>query len=485
MFAVPLQVSPASSSGHAAAISVQNLLDLGADTVLRSRDSCDIRVPKHYVAKFSPALGALIQGASNSTIPTKAEAPLPTVQLPESGATLISLLSFIIPIFPALPPTSAIEATMELLSAAQKYEMNSVLAHIRLCLAQQDPYFIHTDNAFRAYSLAQKYGLRQEAVKAARLTFKFPLALHDLVGRVDIMPGAHLHELWTFHERAQDYIAGGLVDFRNSSASSMLKGLECISCHFSDIPRWVDLYLSRTVVHPSHHDFVRFQKNWARHVRDCECILPEIVGTIWTAINTVVRDNMDKVSIVDSASPVKSIRILHQAEQALSVIGGETDSGIHIGSPTTPLSLSERVDVSQADVIVRSSDHVDFRVHKSILASSSPVFNDMFSLPKPSSNEAVDGLPIVQLSEDAELVRGLLTALYPIPSEMPASYDRILALLAAAQKYDMDTVQLSIRAEISHRQLHVTQAFRTYAIASRWKLIPEMEMAARLSTHDV
>ncbi len=186
MSAVPLHVSTASSSGDV--VSVQNLLDsLGPDTVLRSSDYYEVRVPKLYIAKFFPVLGALIQDASNPTIPANAEAPLPAVQLPESGATLISLLSFIFPLPPTLPPTSAIEATMELLSAAQKYEMSSVLSHIRLCLAQRDPPFIHKDNAFRAYSLAQKYGLRQEAVNAAQLTLKFLLTFGDLEGRLDIV----------------------------------------------------------------------------------------------------------------------------------------------------------------------------------------------------------------------------------------------------------------------------------------------------------
>ena len=67
---------------------------------------------------------------------------------------------------------------------------------------------------------------------------------------------------------------------------------------------------------------------------------------------------------------------------------------------------------------------------------------------------------------------------------MPASYDRILALLAAAQKYDMGTIQSLFRAEVSRRKLsnlNGTQVFRAYAIASSSKLIPEMDMAARLS----
>jgi hypothetical protein len=77
--------------------------------------------------------------------------------------------------------------------------------------------------------------------------------------------------------------------------------------------------------------------------------------------------------------------------------------------------------------------------------------------------------------------------LYPIPSELPASYDRVLALLAAAYKYDMDAVQSSIRAEVAAHGPSPTedgaqaQAFRAYAIASSNGLTPEAEMAARLT----
>lgn len=181
---------------------------------------------------------------------------------------------------------------------------------------------------------------------------------------------------------------------------------------------------------------------------------------------------------------MKLTRNLQQAEISLYILWEGMHSRVHIGSPTTPLSLPEFGNVSQADDIVRSSDHVDFRVHKSILACSSPVFNDMFSLPQPFNHEPVDGLPMVQLTEDAEILRALITTLYPIPSELPTSYDGILALLAAAQKYDMGAVQSSIRAEVSRRKLSTlsgTQVFRTYAIASSWGLIPEMNMAARHS----
>jgi hypothetical protein len=175
---------------------------------------------------------------------------------------------------------------------------------------------------------------------------------------------------------------------------------------------------------------------------------------------------------------------LPQAESELLILGTETSPRSHTGPPAASVPLPDCLDLSQADVIVRASDLTTFPVHKSVLASSSWVFRDMFTLPWPPNNETVTGLPVVDISEDAELVRSLITILYPIPSDIPASYDRILALLATAQKYDMGAVQSSIRAEVTRRPppaLNGTEAFCRYAIASRSRLTPEMDMAARLT----
>lgn len=136
--------------------------------------------------------------------------------------------------------------------------------------------------------------------------------------------------------------------------------------------------------------------------------------------------------------------------------------------------------MSEADLIIRSSDFVEFRVHKSILACSSQVFKDMFSLPQPSS-EIVNELPVLHMSEDAELVRALITMLYPIPSEIPVSYDRVLSLLAASHKYDMPADQSSIRSEVNYRKLTAgtgEQAFRAHAIHG---LAAETNIAAHLT----
>ena len=133
-----------------------------------------------------------------------------------------------------------------------------------------------------------------------------------------------------------------------------------------------------------------------------------------------------------------------------------------------------------ADIVLRSSDLVDFRIHRSVLVASSPFFRDMLSLPQPQNDAASEALPVVHLSEDAETLNSLVSMLYPVAPEIPPCGDDILALLAAATKYDMDAVQSFIRAEVSRKKLpFATEAFRMYAVAYSKRLEPEMATAAR------
>jgi hypothetical protein len=97
-------------------------------------------------------------------------------------------------------------------------------------------------------------------------------------------------------------------------------------------------------------------------------------------------------------------------------------------------SPPETFDLPDADLIIRSSDLVDFRVHKSVLALTSPFFKDLLSLPQPSDSESVDGLPVVQLSEGSELVNTLVSMLYPVPTVKPNSYRKVMYLFATCQQ---------------------------------------------------
>jgi len=89
---------------------------------------------------------------------------------------------------------------------------------------------------------------------------------------------------------------------------------------------------------------------------------------------------------------------------------------------------------------------------------------------------------MVQFSEDSELLNSLFSMLYPLQPVIPNSYDKVLDLLAACQKYEMTSVQLAIRGKVNCGEFPApkgTDAFAAYAIASSIGLIPEMEKAAR------
>jgi len=156
-------------------------------------------------------------------------------------------------------------------------------------------------------------------------------------------------------------------------------------------------------------------------------------------------------------------------------------------SPTSSqkaLPLPDHLDMADGDIIIQSCDFINFRVHKLVLSLSSPFFRDMFSLPQPSNQEVVNGLPVVRLSEEAEVLNCLLTMLYPIPSMIPNSYDKTLVLLTASQKYDMDGIQSRIRADVQGKKLPMptgAATFRAYAIANTGGLSLEKKTLARLT----
>jgi hypothetical protein len=77
----------------------------GADIVLRSQDSYHLLVPKIYIVNSSLVLGELIRRALDFPGDANAKASLPVVQLPEKGEIIHSLLTFIFPVTPLVPPT--------------------------------------------------------------------------------------------------------------------------------------------------------------------------------------------------------------------------------------------------------------------------------------------------------------------------------------------------------------------------------------------
>ena len=321
----PLEPRTPSSLSEASFTENEQLFDYpDADIILRSSDSCDFRVLKSFIVKSSPILDKLIQTSSDlpaAAVSTGTDIPLPIVRMPESGAILQNLLSFILPVPPVLPP--GVEETMELLSVAQKYEMSHILIHIRGSIALQDPPLIRESNALQVYSLAQKYGLRPEVVQAARLTLKFTLTIENLEGKLDTMRGDHLHELWRYHQRVQMDLVSNIEGFRGSDAYRALNCLKCAVLTFSGVPKWIDEYICLISKTPSSFDLFEFQSALLRHLTNptgsfsltlqcssCASLPRKVIDEFWTALTAFVHTNMEQVSNAHIFHVVWPIRVL-------------------------------------------------------------------------------------------------------------------------------------------------------------------------------
>ena len=285
----------------------------GSDIILRSCDFQDCRVPKLYIVNSSPVLRKLIQTVSNTSGEDNGdEEALQVIKLSESGAILYSLLTFIFPVAPVLPSTT--ENTVRLLAVAQKYQMDSVLTYVRGVISIQDPPFILPETALNVYFLAQKYGLHQEMLRAARTTLRLSMTIEDMAAddKIYFMPGMYLRELWKYHERVRKDLVSSLLEFRKSGAPAILKNLRCgappqtvpPSTTPTPIPQWLDDYIESLAQAPHLLDLIEFDHALSRHIKNqpqhsapCPCvgISRQTIRTFWEALTKVVHGTIDKV----------------------------------------------------------------------------------------------------------------------------------------------------------------------------------------------
>ncbi|KAI0349570.1 hypothetical protein OH77DRAFT_1431978 [Trametes cingulata] len=160
---------------------------------------------------------------------------------------------------------------------------------------------------------------------------------------------------------------------------------------------------------------------------------------------------------------------------------------------TATTSFSHPFTKSSADVILRTPDGVEFRVHKLILSEASPVFGDMFTLPQPelglvdassaspSVTTEAPKLPVVDVTETSQTLDHLLRLCYPMDDPMLA-LSEIAPVIRAARKYDMKwATDRAGRMLVQDRALNDPKdALRVFAVASDLD-VPQAEEAAKAS----
>ncbi|KAI6149641.1 hypothetical protein BKA82DRAFT_920403 [Pisolithus tinctorius] len=163
-----------------------------------------------------------------------------------------------------------------------------------------------------------------------------------------------------------------------------------------------------------------------------------------------------------------------------------------MSASTEPSCVLVPFDHVKADIILRSSDDVDFRVFKLFLSLASPFFETLFDLPQPSDEmstdvEFKDGLPVVPVSEDSKTLDPLLRFCYPCTlSEDPVLEDfrDIVNVFEAAKKYSLDAIESTVCKSLFNPKILEANSLRCFAIACRARMQNECVLAAKYALQE-
>ena len=119
---------------------------------------------------------------------------------------------------------------------------------------------------------------------------------------------------------------------------------------------------------------------------------------------------------------------------------------------------------AKADVILRSTDQIDFYVLGDLLSLVTPVFDSV------SSTRQKDGLSVLDFEEDGATLRHLLSLIYPCAESQIDDFDTFVKVARAARKYGMNVVGDKLKHQLDVSRHIVDDPVRTLwvAIAFGW-----------------
>ncbi|KAI0689754.1 hypothetical protein C8T65DRAFT_834557 [Cerioporus squamosus] len=150
-------------------------------------------------------------------------------------------------------------------------------------------------------------------------------------------------------------------------------------------------------------------------------------------------------------------------------------------SSSSPKHLPYR-DPSIGNLIIRTSDGIDFHLHHRRIADVCPIFADMATLPDrlvdASSSAGDKEKAVVQVSETSKVWEKLLPICH-LTEEPPLSLEDIQCLLEAARKYDMVGVASRMRTALLHPDFLEKKPYAVYALACAGGFEDVAQRAAR------
>ncbi len=135
-------------------------------------------------------------------------------------------------------------------------------------------------------------------------------------------------------------------------------------------------------------------------------------------------------------------------------------------------------DDPEADIILQSSNKVNFHVYSVVLKLASPVFRDMFSIPQPAPQT---NTPIVEMEEDSTVLDIMLRLCYPGPDPRVTKLAQLTSILRVVEKYDLDGVVEKMGRDYAALADIEGEPVEAFAMACRYRWKEVALTAARAS----
>ena len=144
-------------------------------------------------------------------------------------------------------------------------------------------------------------------------------------------------------------------------------------------------------------------------------------------------------------------------------------------------------DDTSADLIIHTSDGVNFAVHRIFLTVASQLLKRFLSSGSSSPCPPLEGLFLtrdgdrdtVNLVEDAQTTERVLQYCYPFSNPVFTDLDEIQAVLEMMKKYGMKGLMNKVKGSLIQPTFLDEQPLRVFAIAYRYGLEEEGRMAAK------
>ena len=172
-----------------------------ADAILRSSDAKEFPVHKIILSLASP----VFQGMFGLPQPTESPPQIPTIDASESSDIFEPFIQYLYPRSP--PNVSDVAKWGDLYAVADKYQAEGVMESLRDMLL---PKFLGT-SPLRAYALASRWGLEEEAKTASRGTLTMDISKGFPEEDARLMGGDACQRLYLLHLNRREAVHALIV----------------------------------------------------------------------------------------------------------------------------------------------------------------------------------------------------------------------------------------------------------------------------------